>query len=112
MGHGRAGYRRLVTGLSGRSAGTGCPTPSDARAGRDAGSSPSTSACPTVMSVSDAQRTGLFDRIEGDLADVETALGRLDAGTYDTCEMCSTELPDDALATAPTVRRCTACSTR
>lgn len=45
------------------------------------------------------------DRIESDLADVEVALARLDAGTYWTCEVSGTPLPDDLLASKPTARR-------
>jgi DnaK suppressor protein len=54
-------------------------------------------------------RAGVLDTIEADLADVELALARLDAGTYDTCEACGAALPDDVLVSAPTTRRCTAC---
>jgi DnaK suppressor protein len=55
------------------------------------------------------ERAGVLDTIEGDLADVELALARLDAGTYDTCEACGAPLPDDVLMVAPTARRCAAC---
>jgi RNA polymerase-binding transcription factor DksA len=54
-------------------------------------------------------RRDVFDRIEGDLADVESALARLDAGTYDTCEVCGAALTEETLAVAPTTRRCTTC---
>ena len=47
------------------------------------------------------------DRIESDLADVEVALARLDAGTYWTCEVSGRPLPDDLLASKPTARRLT-----
>jgi RNA polymerase-binding transcription factor DksA len=46
-----------------------------------------------------------LDRIEQDLADVETALARLEAGTYWTCEVTGSEIPDAVLATSPTARR-------
>ena len=46
-----------------------------------------------------------LDGIERDLADVEVALARLDAGTYWTDEVTGAELPADLLATAPTARR-------
>ena len=46
-----------------------------------------------------------LDGIERDLADVEVALERLDAGTYWTDEVSGTELSADLLATAPTARR-------
>ena len=46
-----------------------------------------------------------LDAIERDLADVEVALTRLDAGTYWTDEVTGDELPADLLATKPTARR-------
>jgi len=46
-----------------------------------------------------------LDRIEADLAGVETALARLDDGTYWTCEVTGAEIPADLLAADPTVRR-------
>jgi RNA polymerase-binding transcription factor DksA len=50
--------------------------------------------------------TGIdLDRIEADLAGVETALARLDDGTYWTCEVTGAEIPTERLAADPTVRR-------
>lgn len=46
-----------------------------------------------------------LDAIETDLADVEVALARLEAGTYWTCEATGQPLPDALLATNPTARR-------
>lgn len=46
-----------------------------------------------------------LDGIERDLADVEVALTRLDAGTYWTDEVTGAELSADLLAAAPTTRR-------
>jgi DnaK suppressor protein len=57
-------------------------------------------------------RREVFDEIEVDLADVESALARLDAGTYDTCEVCGAPLAEETLCDAPTTRRCTTCLTR
>ncbi len=48
-----------------------------------------------------------LDTIEQDLADVETALARLEAGTYWTCETTGQELPSDLLAAQPTTRSIT-----
>jgi RNA polymerase-binding transcription factor DksA len=45
-----------------------------------------------------------LDTIEKDLADVETALARLEAGTYWTCETTGQELPSALLAAQPTAR--------
>jgi len=46
-----------------------------------------------------------LDVVERDLADVETALERLDAGTYWTDEITGEPLADDVLAARPTARR-------
>lgn len=46
-----------------------------------------------------------LDMIERDLADVETALARLDAGTYWTDEVTGQPLDDELLAERPTLRR-------
>ena len=48
-----------------------------------------------------------LDTIEQDLADVETALARLEAGTYWTCETTGQELPNELLAAQPTARSIT-----
>jgi RNA polymerase-binding transcription factor DksA len=46
-----------------------------------------------------------MDAIERDLADVETALARLDAGTYWTDEVTGQPLSAELLARRPLVRR-------
>jgi RNA polymerase-binding transcription factor DksA len=46
-----------------------------------------------------------LDEIEQDLADVEIALARLDAGTYWTDEVTGADLPHDLLTANPTARR-------
>lgn len=46
-----------------------------------------------------------LDRIERDLADVETALERLENGTYWTCEVTGERIPDSVLASNPVARR-------
>jgi len=46
-----------------------------------------------------------LERIERDLAGVETALQRLDAGTYWTDEATGEPIPDDTLAADPVARR-------
>ena len=46
-----------------------------------------------------------LDRIERDLADVDVALGRLEDGTYWTCEVTGAEIPAEKLAENPTLRR-------
>jgi len=46
-----------------------------------------------------------LDAIERDLADVEVALARLDAGTYWTDEVTGADLPNELLVANPTARR-------
>jgi hypothetical protein len=46
-----------------------------------------------------------LDRVERDLEGVETALARLDAGTYWTDEVPGAPLGDDLLAADPVARR-------
>ena len=46
-----------------------------------------------------------LDAVERDLADVEVALARLDAGTYWTDEVTGEPLPVDLLDQHPTARR-------
>jgi RNA polymerase-binding transcription factor DksA len=46
-----------------------------------------------------------LDAIERELADVEVALARLDAGTYWTDEVTGAPLDDELLARRPTARR-------
>lgn len=46
-----------------------------------------------------------IDAIERDLADVEAALARLDAGTYWTDEVTGQPLSDELLARRPLARR-------
>ena len=46
-----------------------------------------------------------LDAIERDLAGVEVALARLDAGTYWTDEVTGAELPAERLLAHPTARR-------
>jgi len=57
------------------------------------------------------ERAQQLDAIESDLADVELALARLEAATYETCEVCSVALDDDVLAVTPLQRRCPTCAT-
>ncbi|MDQ3107930.1 MAG: TraR/DksA C4-type zinc finger protein [Actinomycetota bacterium] len=44
--------------------------------------------------------------MEGELADVEHALHRIDDGTYGTCEACGKPISDERLAALPATRFC------
>ena len=50
----------------------------------------------------------ILDNIEGELADVEHALQRLDDGTYGTCEACGKPIDDARLEAMPATRFCVA----
>ena len=43
------------------------------------------------------------------LQDIEWALGRLDDGSYGSCEDCGCTIPETRLAHMPAARRCVAC---
>jgi RNA polymerase-binding transcription factor DksA len=60
---------------------------------------PARAAAPVAEAIID------LDAIEQDLADVEIALARLDAGTYWTCEETGAALDDALLESSPTARR-------
>jgi RNA polymerase-binding transcription factor DksA len=68
--------------------------------------SPSAERGTTEQVPSDEHAEAVQLRVE--LDDVESALDRLDAGTYGTCEICGTELPDEELERNPQTRLCTA----
>jgi RNA polymerase-binding transcription factor DksA len=50
----------------------------------------------------------ILTAVEGELADVERALGRLDEGTYGSCEVCGEAIDDERLAAEPATARCAA----
>jgi len=50
----------------------------------------------------------ILDNIEGELADVEHALQRIDDGTYGTCEACGKPIDDARLEAMPATRFCVA----
>ncbi|HUZ43280.1 MAG TPA: hypothetical protein VMU63_02680 [Acidimicrobiales bacterium] len=51
---------------------------------------------------------GILAQIEGELADVEAALERLESGTYGQCEVCSASIEDSRLEMLPATRFCRA----
>jgi RNA polymerase-binding transcription factor DksA len=46
------------------------------------------------------------ERLEGELEDVDRALGKLDAGTYGACEACGRPIGEDRLEAYPAARFC------
>jgi RNA polymerase-binding transcription factor DksA len=61
--------------------------------------------------VPDEDRARTLATVETELADVEFALARLDAGTYGRCEVCEGAIDEVTLAANAAARRCHACST-
>jgi RNA polymerase-binding transcription factor DksA len=54
-------------------------------------------------------RAAVLDGIEVDLADIDLALARLDAGTYGTCDTCGIALDEAVLVERPATHRCATC---
>lgn len=48
----------------------------------------------------------ILTKVEGELADVERALGRLDDGTYGICQACGAAIGDERLAAHPAMPFC------
>ncbi len=52
-----------------------------------------------------------IDAVDSLLDEVESALSRLDDGTYGMCESCGAPIDDAHLAQSPTTRSCSVCPT-
>lgn len=52
----------------------------------------------------------LRDHNQGHLADIDAALGRLEAGTYGSCTSCGREIPPERLEALPWTALCIDCS--
>ena len=48
----------------------------------------------------------LLEQVEAELADIDHALERLEAGTYGTCEACGQVISDERLEAVPAARFC------
>ena len=48
----------------------------------------------------------ILEQVESELADVEHAIARLDAGDYGTCEVCGKPIDDARLEAMPAARLC------
>jgi DnaK suppressor protein len=49
---------------------------------------------------------GLEEDAQAQLREVETALARIEAGTYGTCEVCGKEIPEERLEAVPWTKLC------
>lgn len=52
------------------------------------------------------QDQSLLEQLDGELADLEDAYARLEAGTYGTCEVCGRPIGEERLEALPGARRC------
>jgi RNA polymerase-binding protein DksA len=58
-----------------------------------------------------SQIAALTEQAKRHLEEVESALLRLDAGTYGRCEICGEPIPPDRLQARPTASACIRCAT-
>ena len=49
---------------------------------------------------------GIIDSVDGELSDVETALQRLETGSYGVCEVCGRPIEPERLEALPATRFC------
>jgi RNA polymerase-binding transcription factor DksA len=59
-----------------------------------------------------AQLTAVLEATRRQVAELDHALRRLDAGTYGTCEQCGRPIPAERLAARPSARTCVGCAGR
>jgi DnaK suppressor protein len=52
------------------------------------------------------ERTALVETLEPQYNDIVSALAKIDAGTYGSCEVCSTPIEEKRLDAFPTARTC------
>src|SRR6185312_8703903 len=78
--------------------------------GRQATSAHPRPRSPSVAPMTEVDRARQLDAIEADLADVEHALARLEAGSYETCEVCAGTIEADVLVVTAVARRCVTCA--
>ena len=48
----------------------------------------------------------ILDSLETELVEIESALGRIDDGTYGTCEVCGAPIVDERIQALPATRFC------
>ena len=57
-----------------------------------------------------SQIGALVRQARAHLAEIDDAVGRLEAGTYGTCDVCQCAIPEARLEARPTARRCVGCA--
>src|SRR6202522_65425 len=56
--------------------------------------------------------SALLDSARAQVASIDAALGRLDAGSYGRCERCGQDIPAERLPPTPTAANCLACASQ
>lgn len=64
----------------------------------------------TTEAVERLATTATARSIAASIADIDRALGKLDAGTYGVCESCGVTIPETRLDALPATTRCVACA--
>lgn len=62
-----------------------------------------------------AERTeilGLVDSLKGQVDDIDTALARIETGTYGTCDRCGEDIGEDRLEFRPASVLCVSCKSK
>ena len=59
-----------------------------------------------------AQAAALLEQSRARLADIDTAIARLDSGTYGICEGCGQSIGAERLDARPAARTCITCASR
>jgi RNA polymerase-binding transcription factor len=57
-----------------------------------------------------AQLSALLDSTRDELAEIESALNRIETGSYGRCEVCGAQIAAERLAARPATRRCVRCA--
>ena len=64
-----------------------------------------------TIAVERSQLAALLRQAQDQLAEIDAAFGRLDAGTYGACENCRQPISTDRLDARPAARTCIECET-
>jgi RNA polymerase-binding transcription factor DksA len=59
-----------------------------------------------------AQLAAVLESARRQVADLDAALARVDAGTYGICAVCGREIPAERLVARPSARTCVGCAGR
>lgn len=66
----------------------------------------------TTEAVERLATTATARSLAASIADIDTALDRIDEGTYGTCKRCGVSIPEARLQALPATSRCVDCASR